>query len=509
MSQRAPQGSTQEYDLTDGVQYTDSQPKAKGTKAAGRATEDYQFNLAVRAGVQGKYGLFSGSASAGYGTTQTSTDERWYSETFDSHSYYTLGISPLDVSVDTTDVGQSPTPFCVSRSLQAAFDQLAIDTNGKGAIDFFHQFGTHVVTGIDLGGQVRYAAFGSQSDFSSQDEFNANAEGKYDSLAGSATFTAEASSATTKKESKVTSESSVVAIGGESQARSAVGQGANDAANAAAYTTSANSVPGNYAWIDYTRSGGSLTEIWRFSNDDDKRNYLQSVFDQLHGGLFETANAAWELANQGTNQSKQAEADLKTALTWNPNNDKEVLVGWGGRINDNNHISRMVIISYNLQTDEFSVEVVGSGSDSSSWESFFLAPQGSVITGLGMAEGGNNVKYLNVWTQKLKLADQSDPSQFLDSTITRWTGATPPSSKKVDPLNLSDQKSWALSGSDTKLGDLELYFEPDADNQKVIRGITVESTKRNKGFDYLNLYRADVTVNHEPSPRATEEKEKA
>lgn len=476
------------YDIPQSVNFDDFQTNAVGKVETGTSTSSYQSMLATSAQVSAKYGAYSGSVSASWSDTVTATEEEYYATTFDSWSLYTLGFSYHNVDLNTTNPADSSTGLCISPELQSGFDNLVGDKTGSSAIKFFNEYGTHILTGMVVGGQARQDYQGSQSDFTDQEEFQVSVEAKYDSTVGSATFENTTSGANTKSESKVQTNESLDIIGGST----ATIDNLTNNPSSDAYSAWNQSIPDYPAFIDYTPDGGTIP-VWMLCADSSKQNYLKSVFNQLYGETpLSTYNKVAVDCKDGS--IDWIESPGAPTRSWNATNTDEVLVGIGGNIDSDEHLAKMIVVSYSLSRDEYNVYYIGGADEDTKWEAFYMAPPGYVITGFGVARKSDHFEYLYVWYQQLNR--QNLDNTYLESDIQSWSGGNPSDSKKIDPKSLPAHGSGWCHGGQSSVADKELqrYFQPANGQQQVITGVELCSSNGNHGFVKMVITQASLRV---------------
>lgn len=477
------------FDIPRSVNFDDFQANAVGTMQTGSSISSYQSKLAVAAQIGAKYGAYSGSISGSWSNAVTTTDEEYFATAFDSWSLYTLGFSPHDVDLTTTEPENARTGLCISPELKSGFDQLQTDTTGANAIRFFNQYGTHVVAGMVVGGQTRQDYQGSQSSFSSEQDFQVSAEAKYDVGVGSAAFGTTTSGANTKHESSVQTYESMTVFGGSVASIDAL----KDNPSSAAYDAWSETIPAFPAFIDYTPDQGTVP-VWMFCTDTAKRGYLQSVFHQLYGETPLSTYGATVIDCRNGNL-EWIDPPGSPVRSWSAGNPDEVLVGIGGSISDGKHLERMVVVSYSLSRDEYSVHYIGGGNADSSWEAFYMAPKGYVITGFGVARKSTNFEHLYVWYQKLNR--QNLDGSFLDDEVHSWMGGSSSSSRKIDPKALPVQGDGWCHGGTAAVSDLQRYIQPTAGQQHVITGVQLYSSDEHGGFANMKITQSGLRVETE------------
>ncbi|MCB0711464.1 MAG: hypothetical protein KDD67_03950 [Ignavibacteriae bacterium] len=478
------------YAIPKNVNFDDFQTNANGRVETGTSISSYQSRLAVSAQVSARYAAYSGSVSGSWSNMVTATEEEYFATTFDTWSLYTLSFNYHNVDLTTTDPASSRKGICISDTLQDGFNALnANDTTGKAAMDFFTAYGTHVLTGLIAGGQTRQDYQGSQSNFTDEDDFQVCVEAKYDAGVGSAAFKSTVSGANTKHESSVSTNESIDVTGGSPSAIN----GLISNPSSETYSTWNKSIPNYPAFIDYTPDGGTIP-VWMLCSDAEKKNYLEKAFNQLYGATpLATHGATQHKCKQGTNASKWNDTPSAPVRSWNAASPDEVLVGIGGNIDDNKHISKMVIISYSLSRDEYNVYYLGGANASTSWEAFYMAPTGYVITGLGVGEKSKTFEHLAVWYQKLNR--QNMAATFLDTSEPHnWMGGSPSSSKKINPASLPLHGSGWCHGGEASTENLQLYYQPPTGQQYVINGVQLCSSNEQNGFINLVITQAKLEV---------------
>lgn len=489
-TQVAPEyNSNLTFDIPRNVNFDDFQANAVGRMQTGSSMSSYQSKLAIAAQVGAKYGAYSGSIGGSWSDTVTTANEEYFATAFDSWSLYTLGFSYHDVDLTTTDPASSRTGLCISPELQEGFALLQPDTTGTNALHFFNQYGTHLVTGIVVGGQTRQDYQGSQSSFTNEQDFQVSAEAKYDVGVGSAAFNTTTSGANTKHESNVQAYESMTVFGGSITSIDAL----KGNPSSTTYDAWSETIPALPAFIDYTPDQGTVP-IWMLCTDSAKRNYLQNVFHQLYG---ETPLSTYGGTSVDCHSGNLTWIDPpgSPVRSWSAGNPDEVLVGIGGSIDDKKHLERMVIVSYSLSRDEYIIHYTGDGKADSTWEAFYMAPKGYVITGFGVARKSTSFEHLYVWYQKLNR--QNLDNQFLESDIHTWMGGSSSSSKKIDPKALPSQGDGWCHGGTAALSDLQRYFQPTAGQQNVITGVQLYSSDEHGGFVNMKIAQSKLHVETE------------
>lgn len=474
------------YDVPQNVNFDNFRHDAHGEMRTASSVSSYQSSLAVAAKIGAKYGAYSGSVSGSWSNTVTATNEDYFATAFDTWSLYTLGFSYHDVDLTTTNPDDSETGLCISPELQKGFHDLATDTSGSNAVAFFQNYGTHLLTALVVGGQTRQDYQGSQSSFSNEQDFQVSAEAKYDAVVGSTAFQTSVSGSNTKHESNVDTYESIDVIGGSLEAMDDLRRNPSPET----YSAWSRTIAAYPVFIDYADEDPTIP-VWMLCADAAKKEYLQNVFNQLYGES-PLVTSGKTLVDCVDGNLKWIDPPGSPVQSWNAGNTDEVLVGIGGNINKDKHISQMVIVNYSLSRDEYNVYYTGNANEKTSWEAFYMAPKGSVITGIGVARKSDSFAYLYVWYQKLNRQNQN--GMFLDGDVETWIGSGGGSEKKIDPKALPIHGSgWCYGGAAT-LNDLQRYFKPESGQQNVITGVSLYSSDSNHGFVNMKITQASLKV---------------
>ena len=480
------------YEIPVGVSFQSPTLIDTASTVSGAGESDYSSQMAASVGVKGSYGMFSASVEASYGSSVSMESSYYYATCIETGETYTLGFSEGDVDLDGSN---SSLNFEVAAALQQAFTDLETDDDGTNAQNFFNEWGTHIISGIVMGGQTSYSMYGSTSDFSTSQDFSSSAEASYCTVSGSASFSESSSSST----EDVESQASMSIVGGDSTANANLmaAVGTDDASDY--YTAWFESIPGNEAWYGFTDTGG-LFLISDLCTIADTQAYLEDVFNQLTG--VDVVIPSSNVNDQSTmlySDSPGATSDdylvditdqseSGTTQIWEANSN-EVLVGIGGIIDSDHHLYKMVVITLNMENQEYNNYFFGDGDSSTSWQAFGMAPEGSVITGFGLTQQSKSLSDLILFTQEVQLTDQN--GTYLDATINEILSEKS-DDQEIDFDNLPFGEVFASQGGGSTIQDFNrsatLNFPPDSGNTLVISGFSANSTNNdtpNDGFDYL------------------------
>lgn len=496
-----------DYELPAGVGFQAPVLGILADARSGSSESSYTSQLAASVGVSGSYGMFTGSFEASYGSSVSVDSSYYYTTCIETGEAYTLGFDEGDVDLDNSNPKLN---FEVSEVLSNAFANIVPDNDGSAAQDFFNTYGTHIISGMIMGGQTNYSMYGSQEDFDSESDFSSSAEAQYCTVSGSAAFDYETSTST----KNVESQSSLNILGGDTNAASALRAAVDTDDAPDAYTAWFNSIPGNEAWYGLTETGG-LSLISDFCTIPETKTYLENVYDQLTGVNIVTSSQnvndqsvmEWSDSPGATSGDYLVNVKDQTTSgstkTWSVNSN-ELLVGFGGKIDSDKHLAKMVVVTLNTENQEYNAYYFG-GSDSTDWEAFCMAPKGSVITGLGMTMKDKSFANLVMFTQGLNLCAQD--GNFLDDTV-KVFAASQSDSQNIDFENLPFGTIYAAEAGGNGT-DISYYnrsatpdFPPQDGNQNAITGLSIHSTKNgtpNNGFDFVttNFSSLNLEVNPE------------
>ncbi len=489
-----------DYEVPVGVSFVPNPTPARDANTAvGSDQSEYTQQLALSVGASGSYGLFSASMEMNYGSSISVESSTYYASCIETGQAYTLGFHVSDVDKTGDDPNKN---FKVSDSLKAAFDELEIDDDGSNAREFFDFWGTHVVSGISMGGQTSFSMYGSSEYWETTQDFEGSAEAKYGTVSGSTSFDYSSSSS----EEHVESNQSLFVTGGDTGLLS-TDQG--DENSTLSYDEWFNSIQGNEAWYGFTQDG--LSRISSFCNDASKQEYLDNVYFQLSG---ETSLITYSNPNEpeqytmsykdspGATEGEflvhtKDQALKDTTYVWNAASD-EVLAGIGFGIDSDHHLKRMVVITLNLTDMGYNSYFFGNGDDESKWQAYCMAPKGGVITGFGVSQKSKSLSHLIMYYQNLNICDQTQT--FLEPTI-RTRLATGSDSQTINFNDLPMDGCIASMGGSSSIEEYNRSatpnFPPEEGNQKVITGFAIHAAKNsepNKGFDYLTTNFADLEI---------------
>jgi len=456
----------------DGVSYT--YPKicmfqdvstTRCNTAYGDNYQSFQSAFSSTVGASVEYGAFSASLSSEYSSTTVTTSDRQYYRLVDT---YQGVIARFD---DTNNLTFT--------------DDFSADLNDGGddldSIKSLYQtYGTHLVTGLILGGSVTASYSASTETYSSESEFVNEANAKYNASVGSVRLYTTVTSADSTYQSDVEQDDQIEVKGGTAAAQSAL-------INDQDWDTWAASVSDNLAVVDFlgddTEGYPGLTPIWELCSDSTRGDTLETAFYELYSPQHTTP--VW---------TKAPNSDGNTSgtyvLGWNVNDDLAgseyesripymVLTGFGARIDGNDHVTRIAVQVTDLGTGDTYDFVKGDVTTfmQSDYEQYATVPAGCVMTGIALREKDDNLADMTLYYQAVDMTERNTVSVTIDGTITRITGGL-----------LGTNIGSIACGSSAA----EQAWVPASGNTSVMTGIQVASSGQAQSFVTLNVYLATL-----------------
>lgn len=195
----------------DQISLQTAQGQFKGVFSIESCMEATSTSIAASMGMSASYACYSGSAQANYSkeTQQTST-----SLSASNTSVINCGTISYNNSTDYATILSLLKP-----SLVTALKSIS---SIKDAQVFTEQYGTHLITGLNLGGIILTTLQINTKTYAEQQSASATVKAAYNGAGSSADATATATSEVTSSLSKYTAKNDVKAVGGNSAAASKV-----------------------------------------------------------------------------------------------------------------------------------------------------------------------------------------------------------------------------------------------------------------------------------------------
>lgn len=196
----------------DQISLQTAQGQFKGVFSIESCMEATSTSIAASMGMSMSYACYSGSVQANYSeeTQQTST-----SLSASNTSVINCGTISYNNSTDYTTILSLLKP-----SLVTALKSIS---SLRDAQVFIEQYGTHLITGLNLGGIILTTLQISTQTYAEQQSASATVKAAYNGAGTSADATATATSTVTSSLSKYNADNQVKAVGGSSAAASKIG----------------------------------------------------------------------------------------------------------------------------------------------------------------------------------------------------------------------------------------------------------------------------------------------
>jgi hypothetical protein len=425
------------------------------SSADGTTLETYSDSLALRARVDAGYGAFSGEIKTTLKLTSSSAEKYTYVTLFDSKV-------TAEASFRQKDLGSGG-----GLSLDPDF-QADLDDTGLAPSAFFDRWGTHLISGIRIGGQIRYTAYRIESSSSGTTDLGVAAKVRYQGLSGSTS--ASTSTTMTSEEAKeyMSGESELLIYGGSSAAQAAVVSDQD-------YGGWLATVADNPAFAEFA----GLIPAWELCTDPDRAAALKDSYRYRESlalgdaGITVGTGDYTGLDQSAAGAAATAEIDryadtLSNRQLWLSEDGMEMVVGFGANIDTDNKLNRILVAVRNVRTGTIRFEGVGGTSDPKSYEGWYQVPDGCVITGIELRNDDNDSKNVKVYYQALAPGDAANG--FLDPA--RRVG-----------IAGSEKSSYEVS-----------YIPAPNGNRKVVTGILVRAKKNHAQYEKLVLQTAELTL---------------
>ncbi len=263
----------------------------------------------------------------------------------------------------------------------------ALDNPGITAKSLFREYGTHLVTGMLVGGCVRYLAHAQQDSSYHMMEFESDVRARYKLLSGSVHVDGNRTYAV----HRVSDVGQLQIVGGSQEARAQL-------VTAQDFGAWVDSVAEQPEFVDFAHDG--LLPIWELCTSPTRAAELKGEFSRLFTPKL--GKTSWT-HHLGSSYELQLSSD----------NPEEIATGFGGGIRDNNFVCLALQVQ-NVRTGERSWRYA---SDEHSWEISYSVPPGCALTGLAMRATDSNLTNLRVYYQCLRLGSAAAGGSCLDGTV--------------------------------------------------------------------------------------------
>lgn len=400
--------------------------------------KDTHSYFATRAGLSVGYGLFSAEVSGRYEKEYTTSKYFCQVEEEGFSHIYSL----------TLDVDQMLDENLLNPNFKKALDNMAPDM-------LVEEYGTHFLKEGIFGGQ--WCCSQSVSKLAKTDEYamKMGVQGKYKGFGGQ-------SETSQKKGQSIENQESDLRFrcrGGDAQALMK------------GFEEWVKTVYGNYTLVGFSKE--SLKPISDLvKGNDERKKEIEKAIDKYiknHDKL-----KTWGLKCKNSKEIYPYSGKLEQEFT--PKKDC-VLTGFAGRIDSKDNFTRIAVRVLDLNTGEYSWEVMGDGNphfNEPDYELIGKVPDGCVMTGIGMncGKGGN-----------------------LDSMILHYKELAPINGRnylgRKEEYQVFERKDKDREQGNERRSKYESYFEPGDNNSFVIVGIGVAAA--HEKVDRLRLMGAELT----------------
>ncbi len=244
----------------------------------GKTLEAYQNSLTVKAGVDASFKGFSASVKTSFSTQTMSSSEN----EFASFRHITKKQSiKLHANLTAADLKKVMT------------DQAKADINNAAmpTLDLVKRYGTHVITGLILGGSLDYSMTADVSSMSKSVDWGVAVTAGFQAAASGVTVSTEYQEYEAVQKESSNFESRLYARGGESQYTSGKG-------SQAMYDSWLGSLSDATKWVMVDYDGSKLIPIWEFADDPDRKAQLETeIKAYLAAGLDINQNSSHRTVN--------------------------------------------------------------------------------------------------------------------------------------------------------------------------------------------------------------------
>ena len=337
----------------------------------------------INASVSGSvnYGVFSASLDTEYSSSTRSSSNVEY-------DLRSLCVTRLILSLQKDQ-------YSLTESLQTELD--ALDCTDNSTVEgFFQKYGTHVVTGLILGGTCSYAAHSSETESESSTSFQAHAETCFKYASGEIEWSSEVEEA----QKYVTCDTNLQVVGGDT---SKISPGSTEG-----YSEWVASVKNEPEIVAFT--SGSLKPIWEFCTDSTQQEALQSAFNALYSFLRSTSSNIISWASDG-----------ESGTPFTLGSTDEIIVGFGATIGSgSHHYSKFAYRVENISTQARDWRARDSSGNKidyakKDYETIGEVPAGFALTGMALKGGPSAFTNMRLYMQPIDPTDSAN--NFLGTNI--------------------------------------------------------------------------------------------
>lgn len=383
-----------DYTHPEQTEYSDDTGSFEMLQASGSSYRSYSEKFSVEMAGEGGYGAFSASIDAAYSQSLNTTSSSYYYSIYQTYRGYILSLT--NQTLDST----------VQADLDKSESQLSAE-------DFFKKWGTHVVTRVIGGGQLRYYASGSTGTWDSLTSFEVSARAAYNGVGGSVSV----GGSQEEHVSEIQDSATLQVVGGSIAGQSSTSPTDVSQVDATEWAATIGTNPAVIAFAANPASSASgLVPIWNWCTNAARKAELETWFNDNYTPLRYTSS--WQ-SYQDETDDKIVEvkiADLADPSKFSDSNhrltdpEEWYVVGFGGTINSNGHMTRAGLMIENVRTEEVKGWYVcdwdgnySFDNDASTLEHTETVPTGHAVTGLALRADDNKLKAIKLWYQGVNL----------------------------------------------------------------------------------------------------------
>lgn len=431
--QDAEETKTFEYDNLDDAVYGypatcevfSSTPESSDFQTSGSSYEEFSRSTEAQMGIEGSYGGFSGSIDAAYSESVRSSSSYYYSSILEAVSGFVLRIKDENLAL--------------SAAVQADVDDPAVDPE-----TVFSRWGTHVVTGVVVGGQCRYWSYGSKETFAEESDFTVAAGASYAGASGSGKY----SESSSQQSDEVRTSSGLEVLGGTTAGRAAVD------GEPEGFDVWSSTIPYQPAVIGFPY--GDLRPLWKFCSDAARAQELEDAFDRLYVPM--RGEAAWRYVE---GSSADGTIEVKT------DDPGLFAVGFRGNVDTNNNLNR-----FGVQFEDVGGVRHWLPNETGSFEKSGSVPEGCALTGIALHVEDDTLKHLKLYYQHVNRGHSTNDGSALERTVHVMYVGGEHSGWDLDSLTSSNNRKAMggfqvrlTSGEGRTLGQYESEFLIEGDQE--------------------------------------------
>ncbi|MBG0859417.1 MAG: hypothetical protein IQL11_07925, partial [Bacteroidales bacterium] len=241
---------------TDGLIEKKDLEQSKFQTTSGTSISQYASSLGVSVGLEGSYMFFSGSVTTNF------SRERYEYDSYSFATYHCI-INKYQLKLPTDWDAKDLKPYLTSQA------KIKLNDPNEPAANIFNIYGTHVLTGVVVGGRLDYNISGRTRDVKTGVSVGVYAEASFSKGLGSGSINTSVISQQEYDQFESHMEKRLEVYGGDSE----LGQhiiSKND------YDAWINSIPNKLVFCNYAQNG--LIPVWEFCDDASRKAQLEAAY---------------------------------------------------------------------------------------------------------------------------------------------------------------------------------------------------------------------------------------